>query len=110
CRLSSLDDDERGEEVGSVSRNIHLSNKVQISESKMDFLIEYIVNVHHTYLNITLPELEASLLLFIEGHRKKYPELEEVLELFQEISGLLDLHLRDEEEIIFPYIKQIEST
>ncbi|MFL5739135.1 MAG: DUF542 domain-containing protein [Flavisolibacter sp.] len=110
CRLKSLDYSDLVEELGLATRNIHLSTNLQFSQWKMDFLIEYIINVHHAYLKLTLPHLETSLLLFIEGHRKKYPELEEVLDIFHELSGLLELHLLHEEEIIFPYIKQIENT
>jgi regulator of cell morphogenesis and NO signaling len=42
--------------------------------------------------------------------KKKSPEINRVLFLFRELSVLLMTHSRHEEEIIFPYIKQIEST
>src|SRR5947209_19025886 len=67
CRLKSLDYSDLVEELSSATRNIHLSTNLQFAQWKMDFLIEYIVNVHHAYLKLTLPELETSLLLFIEG-------------------------------------------
>ena len=44
---------------------------------------------------------------FIEGHKKKYPELIKINEVLVELSIFLLHHNRHEEEIISPYIKQI---
>jgi regulator of cell morphogenesis and NO signaling len=57
-----------------------------------------------------MPLLEASLETFVENYKKKYPEVKKVLLLFHELSVLLTTHSRHEEEIIFPYIRQIDST
>jgi regulator of cell morphogenesis and NO signaling len=65
--------------------------------------------VHHDYLKSTLPVLETALLLFVESHEKKYAEVAGVLRTFHELSELLESNTRQEEEVIFPYIKQIES-
>jgi regulator of cell morphogenesis and NO signaling len=57
-----------------------------------------------------LPTLGASLSSFAQGHRKQYPELERVLDLFENLSDVLIIQNRNEEEIIFPYIREIENT
>jgi regulator of cell morphogenesis and NO signaling len=61
-------------------------------------------------MNAAVPVIEASLVSFIEEHKKKYPEINKVLFLFREMAVLLTTHHRHEEEIIFPYIRHIEST
>jgi regulator of cell morphogenesis and NO signaling len=88
---------------------ISLPNGVRFHQWKLDFLIDYIVNIHHAYLWQTIPSLETRLLTFVDTHGRKQPELEELLNLFQEFTQLMQVHLRHEEEIIFPYIKQIAS-
>ncbi len=61
-------------------------------------------------MNAAVHTLEEALVAFIEENQKKSPEINRVLFLFREMSVLLTTHHRHEEEIIFPYIKQIEST
>jgi regulator of cell morphogenesis and NO signaling len=73
----------------------------------IDFLIDYIVNIHHTYLKKALPETKEQLEKFAEGHQKKYPELTELVLVFKSLILEMLPHLQHEEEIIFPYIRQI---
>lgn len=98
------------EELSDATKNISVPNTLEFSRWKIDFLIEYIVNVHHAYMVMSVPALEAALVSFIEEHKKKSQVINKVLFLFREMSVLLMTHHRHEEEIIFPYIKQIEST
>ena len=95
-------------ELGEATRNIQLPNNLQVDQWKIDFLIDYIINVHHAYLYQAVPSLDIQLTSFVEGHKKKYPELIKIQELFNELSRILLQHNRHEEEILFPYIKQID--
>jgi regulator of cell morphogenesis and NO signaling len=110
CTVKNLDYNKILEELGLATRNVVVPNTLQFSQWKIDFLVDYIVNVHHAYMHSAIPCIENSLVSFIEEHKRKYPELNSVLFLFRELSILLMKHSRHEEEIIFPYIKQIEST
>ena len=110
CVARNLDYNAVLDELTASTRNISLSNRLEFSEWRLDFLIDYIINVHHAYLAINLPLLEKSLISFMHDHSRKFPELEEILETFVELSLLLTTHTRHEEEIIFPYIKQIDNT
>lgn len=98
------------EELVAATKTITIPNTLHFSEWKVSFLIDYIVNVHHAYMHMGIASLEASLASFIETHKKKYPEVNKVLFLFRELVVLLVTHSRHEEEIIFPYIRQIENT
>jgi regulator of cell morphogenesis and NO signaling len=73
----------------------------------IDFLIDYIVNIHHAYLKKTLPDTKEQLEKFAEGHHTKYPELSELVLIFKNLTLEMLPHLQHEEEIIFPYIRQI---
>jgi len=96
-------------ELRNATRDIYVSNATRFSEWKVDFLIDYIINIHHAYLYQALPSLELRLISFIEGHKKKYPELVQIAEVVAGLSKFLLYHNRHEEEIIFPYIKQIDA-
>lgn len=73
----------------------------------VDFLADYIFNVHHRYVNRALPEVSEQTIKFLDGHRKKYPELEEIEVIIKKFLREIPPHMKQEEEIFFPYIKQI---
>jgi regulator of cell morphogenesis and NO signaling len=70
------------------------------------FLCDYIKNTHHKYVLKTLPELVFYTQKIASVHGENHPELYEVVELFESISTELLRHLRKEEEILFPAIKE----
>src|SRR5664279_1894657 len=75
----------------------------------MDFLTAFITHIHHDYIYRAFPSLCKTLESFMLGHQSRFPELIRVTELFTKMAELLMLHNRYEDEIIFPYIKQIDS-
>jgi len=109
CKAKGIDYADVEEELCNATRNIYISNTTHFSEWKIDFLIDYIINIHHAYLYQALPSLELRLISFIGGHKKKYPELLPISQVVTELSKFLLHHNRHEEEIIFPYIKQIDA-
>jgi regulator of cell morphogenesis and NO signaling len=80
---------------------------VQIESWDIDFLTAYIVNVHHQPLRQSLAAVLTFLERFVAGHEKKFPYLPELMLAFQELSAEVLIQFVHEEEIIFPYIKQI---
>ena len=109
CEARGLDFGSVSSELKESTKNLMLPNFLPFDEWKIDFLIDYITNVHHTYIYMVIPSLSESLKSFTTGHQDKYPELAEVLKIFTELTGVLMTHNRHEDEIIFPYIKQIDS-
>ena len=73
----------------------------------IDFLADYILNVHHSYLKKALPEIKEQLKKFLDGHRDKYPQLAETEVIMNRFMKEIPPHMKQEEEIFFPYIKQI---
>jgi regulator of cell morphogenesis and NO signaling len=109
CEARGIDFGLLSLELREATKNLMISNSLPFGEWGIDFLIDYISNVHHTYLYQVIPPLLTSLESFTVGHRDKYPELAGVSEIFTELAGVLMSHNRHEDEIIFPYIKQIDS-
>lgn len=73
----------------------------------LDFLIDYITNIHHAYLRNNLPAIRAQVSDFVQEHLKKYPFLHEVERKLNFLEKTMLPHLQQEEEVIFPYIRQI---
>jgi regulator of cell morphogenesis and NO signaling len=71
------------------------------------FLCDYIVNTHHKYVLKTLPDLVMYTEKIASVHGKGHPELEEVASLFSKINKELLQHLKNEEEVLFPSIKEV---
>ena len=72
---------------------------------KADFLVDYIVNVHHTYVkeNLSIINEFATKVATVHGHHA--PETIEIDNLFTALSNELINHLEKEETILFPAIK-----
>ncbi len=109
CADKKIESNQLISELNAVTRNIFLSNHTEFSRWEVGFLVDYILNVHHAYLHRVMPQLESGLRTVCHSHRNQYPELEKILEFFEDAEVLINAHLRHEEEIIFPYIKQIEN-
>jgi regulator of cell morphogenesis and NO signaling len=109
CASQNLDYNSILDELMAATKTITISNTLHFSEWKASFLIDYIINVHHAYMHMAITSLQDSLSSFVKTH-KKDSAINRVLLLFRELSVLLATHSRHEEEIIFPYIRQIENT
>ncbi|MDT8394011.1 MAG: iron-sulfur cluster repair di-iron protein [Bacteroidales bacterium] len=72
----------------------------------LDFLCDFIVNTHHSYVRKKLPELIFYTQKIASVHGDSHPELHEVQELFEGINKELSQHMQKEEEVLFPAIKQ----
>lgn len=109
CALYELDPGMITRELEEAIRDIRLAPGLQFNEWKIDFLVDYIINVHHAYLLQALPSLESRIALLAETHGQKHTELPAILPIFKELALVLANQVKYEEEIIFPYIKQVDS-
>jgi regulator of cell morphogenesis and NO signaling len=74
------------------------------------FLSQYIVNTHHKFVMKNLPELVFYTQKIASVHGENHPELIEVANLFGKINTELLQHLKNEEEVLFPAIKEVINT
>jgi regulator of cell morphogenesis and NO signaling len=94
-------------ELQSAVRNVTIPRTNMFNDWHPDFLIDYILNVHHQYLKKTLPETNDMLNGFADKHRSKFTYLPALLDKFGKATGRLKQSMEKEESIIFPYIRQI---
>ena len=72
-------------------------------------LIAHIIPTHHDYLREEMPRLELLLEKVLRAHGERHPELARVGELYRAIVADLMPHMMKEEQILFPFICQLEQ-
>src|SRR5688572_29385338 len=77
------------------------------SDWNLDFLADYIINTHHSYVRQVLPELRSYATKVAQVHSDRHPELPAVLQLVEEVNAELTSHMVKEERVLFPYIKEL---
>jgi regulator of cell morphogenesis and NO signaling len=73
-------------------------------------LIDHIVTKHHAYVKSEIPRLQALIAKVVGVHGYNHPELADVQSLFAELADELAAHLMKEEQVLFPYMKQMASS
>lgn len=109
CASRGLDVTEVLRELTKASRAVQFSNNLRFHDWSTNFLIDFIINVHHEYLKTAVPVALEYVTRFMEGHLKKFPELQPLQEIVAKLHGDIPSHLLSEEEIFFPYIRQISN-
>jgi len=72
-------------------------------------LAQYIVDKHHTFTQAEIGRLTGLIAKVIAAHGGDHPELFRVQTTFAGLSEELREHMRKEEELLFPYIAQMEE-
>jgi regulator of cell morphogenesis and NO signaling len=73
-------------------------------------LADHIERLHHAYLHAELPRLEKLVTKVAAVHGEKEPGLLQIKDVFLAVSAELATHLMKEEQILFPLIRQLESS
>ncbi len=74
---------------------------------KLDFLIEFLSEIHHNYKEENILILKQYSKKVADLYSKQYPELLEVNNLIQGVSEEILEHMKNEETILFPYLKEL---
>jgi len=92
-------------------KNLNRPNPSQLRTKfwSISFTIDYIINNHHTYVAEVMPEIESLIDNLTQAHSATHPQLPMIRERFAEFRTELLEHMRDEEEIVFPSFKAMES-
>ncbi len=95
------------QELEQATQTLAVSNHLKFDQWDLAFLTNYIVQVHHQYLKDALPDILNFVARFTESHKNKFGHLPDLLQCVRELTVEISPHLVQEEEIIFPYIRQI---
>ena len=105
CIESGADPEILIEELQQLS-NTPMGQALNFKDWDLGFLSDYIVNTHHKFVLKNLPELLFYTAKIATVHGEHHKELIEVAELFEKINSELMQHLKKEEEVLFPAIKE----
>ena len=106
CNEKSIDPVELENEIQKIAQE-PVNEFMNFKNWDPVFLSEYIVNTHHKYVLKNLPELVFYTRKIANVHGDNHTELIEVAELFEKINTELLQHLKNEEEVLFPAIKEV---
>lgn len=106
---------EKGLDVTKVEEELRLADKnpmarpLPYNDWSIDFLADYIVNTHHSYVKNTLPDLRTYAAKLAQVHGSRHPELLPIQEAVEEINKEMSEHMVKEEVVLFPFIKELVS-
>lgn len=90
-------------EVNNQSQKIHHDFK----NWELDFLVDFIINTHHKYVSSAIPMLNELSAKVAEVHGDHHVEVVEIAECYNAVAEELKMHMHKEENILFPYIKEL---
>lgn len=100
-------------EIATELKNLSVKND---KDAVLDFenmdlgaLVDYIVQTHHAYVKKELPLIFSYLEKVTAKHSIHHPELIKIFQLFAAIKEEMEGHMKKEEVILFPRIKELEK-
>lgn len=107
CKMQGINPETLQAELEWAVRSNQVSNYVDFAACDTDFIIDYIINLHHNYLKKSLRITCDMLFDFVKEHRNKFSYLEELEIQFDKLSKELINSIKNEEEVVFPYIRHL---
>ncbi|MBL7923642.1 MAG: iron-sulfur cluster repair di-iron protein [Bacteroidia bacterium] len=106
CKSKDLDASALIEELKQVTRDQD-EPLFDFRSWPADFLADYIEKRHHRYVESKISEIMPYLDKVVKVHGQHHPELVEIQEQFSSAAGELAAHMKKEELILFPYIRNL---
>lgn len=107
CATAGLDLQEVEQQLA-LSETTRALQTTEFNEMRLPVLIEHIVNKHHVFTKEEMVRLEALAAKVESVHGENHPELRQVSGLFRRLCIDLTPHMFKEEQVLFPYIVQLE--
>ncbi|MDE3153806.1 MAG: iron-sulfur cluster repair di-iron protein [Acidobacteriota bacterium] len=73
----------------------------------LGLLVDYIVENHHAWVRQASPVLLQHTRKIAQVHGRNHPELVEIAAQFETLAEDLELHMMKEEQVLFPYLKEL---
>jgi len=108
CSNKKLNPEEIYNEIENLPKN--KGSSIDFNSWPLDLLADYIEKTHHRYVEEKTPVLQAFLDKLCKVHGDRHPELFEINELFNESAHDLGAHMKKEELILFPFVRNMIKT
>jgi regulator of cell morphogenesis and NO signaling len=73
----------------------------------LDALSGYIVTTYHRYADQQIQVIKAALEKACQEYGERHPDLQEIKKLFDAAAGVIAVHQKKEELILFPFIRKM---
>ena len=107
CAEKGLDLNQIEQELQNSDKTSFTARPLPYNDWSLDFLADYIVNTHHTYVKKSIPEIRNYAAKVAKVHGDNHPELLRINQLAQEVCEEMSLHMVKEETVVFPYVKEL---
>jgi len=106
CDKKSIDSNLLMDEIN-IILNSKSGETIDYKSWPLDLLVDYIEKKHHRYVEEKTLILRQFLDKLCRVHGERHPELFKINELFTASTGELASHMKKEELMLFPFIKQL---
>lgn len=98
-------------EVTADLENVFTTTETDVEFEKMNLtqLCEYIVHTHHSFVKKEMPQIFDYLQKVASKHGERHPELNKIFEIFSAVKEEMEGHMKKEELILFPRIKELQK-
>ncbi len=105
CRENAIKPKILEQELSKVARDRQRTH--HFDQWQLDYLIDHIIHQHHYYVWVNLPVVKEYALKSFRMHKEQFPQLSRIQKLVFELADELERHLREEEDLYFPYIRKL---
>ncbi|MDE5437337.1 iron-sulfur cluster repair di-iron protein [Elizabethkingia meningoseptica] len=105
CEKKGIDEHKVYEEIENLPDKE--GGAIDFTSWPLDLLADYVEKTHHRYVEEKTPVLQAFLDKLCKVHGDRHPELFDIRELFDESAKDLAAHMKKEELILFPFVRNM---
>ncbi|MCQ4034195.1 iron-sulfur cluster repair di-iron protein [Kaistella montana] len=105
CEKKNIDQEKIISELESLPKTD--ASGIDFNNFPIDLLADYVEKTHHRYVEEKTPILQQFLDKLCKVHGDRHPELFEINAIFNESARDLAAHMKKEELVLFPFIKQM---
>ena len=108
CQEKGIDGKKLEDKIQKISKE-PINEFMEFKNWNLSFLCDYIINTHHKFALNNISELRYYTQKIADVHSINHTELKPVAQLFEKLGNELVQHMKNEEEILFPAIKKLDT-
>jgi len=109
CSEQQLTTSQVTEELENIFSNESNNTSIDFDKMNLTQLCDYILHTHHAYVKNEMPQIHAYLQKVSSKHGDRHPELYKIFQIFSAVKEEMEGHMKKEELILFPRIKELQK-
>ena len=97
------------EDLENVFATDNNSTVIDFEKMNLPQLADYIVQTHHAFVKNEMPQILAYLQKVSSKHGERHPDLYRIFQTFNAVKEEMEGHMKKEELILFPRIKEMQK-